>query len=100
MQSWSIPKIRTTLSKKHGQLNSLFDTLVHKSYDPIKWGYGGLRIEVRINAPTLAEAKFITNKYKYFDWDNLNNIQFLKVLIYLFYYIFTNYSYRYLNLIT
>ncbi|KXN71108.1 hypothetical protein CONCODRAFT_70069, partial [Conidiobolus coronatus NRRL 28638] len=67
MQSWNLPKIRTTLSKKQGQLNSLYDTLLLKSNDPINWGYGGLRIEARINALTLAQAKDIVSKKSYLD---------------------------------
>jgi hypothetical protein len=90
MQSWNLPKIRTTLSKKHGQLNSLYNTLLIKSNEPIEWGYSGLRIEVRVNAPTLSQAKECTNTWEYFSWDNLQSIKFLKVLLYYLYNLFTN----------
>ncbi|KXN64555.1 hypothetical protein CONCODRAFT_165414, partial [Conidiobolus coronatus NRRL 28638] len=79
MQSWNLPKIGATLSKKYGQFNSLYDTLIFKSQDPIEWGYGGLRIEVRINAPTLTQAKDSAITWDYFSWDNLNTISFYKV---------------------
>jgi hypothetical protein len=81
MQSWKLPKTGATLSKKHGQLNRLFDELKGKIYDPIKWGYGGLRIEVRVNTPTLAYAKFKVLKLKLLSWENLNSINFYKVIL-------------------
>jgi hypothetical protein len=80
MQSWSLPKIGATLSKKHGQLNRLFDELKNKAYEPINWGYGGLRIEARINSPTLAYAKYKVLKLKLFSWDNLKSINLYKVI--------------------
>jgi hypothetical protein len=79
MQSWTLPKIGLTLSRKHGQLNKLFDELKLKTNDPINWGYGGLRIEARINSTTLAYAKFKVIKSKLLSWDILKSISFYKV---------------------
>ncbi|KXN67524.1 hypothetical protein CONCODRAFT_72900, partial [Conidiobolus coronatus NRRL 28638] len=79
MQSWNLPKIRSTLSKKQGQLSSLYDTLLLKLNDPIEWGYGGLRIEARINALTLAQAKNFITINELFNWDNFKVIKFHKV---------------------